>query len=97
MLKPNGIHLICAEKTDKLSVDTSKMLWENQKILFPSPRDANFIDAMVLGVELVRDGIINTNTLWTKEYDRDTELELAFTDANDRKKTYSRGYIKWQQ
>jgi len=97
MLKTNGVHLICAEKTENMNIDTSKMLWENKKILFPSPRDASFIDSMVLGVELVRDGTIDTSTLWTTEYDRDTQLEQAFEDANDRSKTYSRGYIKWQQ
>lgn len=97
LLKPNGVHLICAEKTEDINITSSKYLWENNKILFPSPRDINFINGMELAVELVKDGTIDTENLWSKSYKRDTEVEQAFKDANDRTKQYTRGYIEWER
>ena len=40
-------------------------------------------------------GDIVVDTFWSKEYNRDTEWQQAFTDGVTRPAGYSRGYIKW--
>jgi hypothetical protein len=52
---------------------------------------------MQLAEELITSGELETEGLWTKSYDRETEVELGFKESVERPPGYSRGYIEWQK
>lgn len=70
-------------------------LWNNITIKMPSPRAETFHDAMKLATRLVAQGRIELDNVWTKSYNRSTNWQQAFTDANNRPENYQRGYILW--
>lgn len=85
-----------AEKHPAATLTFSQFLWNAVNIKFPSPRNETFYDSMKLAEELISDGIIKSDTLWTKSYDRNTDVKTAFDEAVNRPTGYSRGYITWQ-
>lgn len=89
--------VIAAEKHPKASISFSQFLWNAVDIKFPSPRNSGFHSAMKLAEMLVCEGVIDTSELWTKSYNRETEVKLAFEEGLNRPANYSRGYIEWQR
>jgi threonine dehydrogenase-like Zn-dependent dehydrogenase len=89
--------VLAAEKHPKAVTSFSQFLWNAVDIKFPSPRNSMFYDYMILAEELIRYDEIDTKNLWTKSYDRETEVELAFNEGINRPPGYSRGYIEWQK
>lgn len=87
--------ILAAEKHPEMILPMSDLLWKAVNIIFPSPRNATFIHAMTSAAEMVEDGIIDTASMWTKGYDRETEVKAAFEDGLNRTAGYSRGYIRW--
>lgn len=71
------------------------MLWKAVTMVFPSPRNPNFIRCMKDAEQYITSGVLNVDKFWTRGYNRDTEWQQAFTDGYDRPRNYSRGYIKW--
>ena len=51
---------------------------------------------MVLARDWQMDGYLNIDNFWTKGYNRDTEWQQAFKDADNRTGNYGRGYIEWR-
>ena len=52
---------------------------------------------MVLARDLVQEGVLKTEELWSAEYDRDTEVAKGFEEGLNRPANYSRGYIAWRK
>jgi D-arabinose 1-dehydrogenase-like Zn-dependent alcohol dehydrogenase len=92
-----AIIVMAAEKHPKASTSFAQFLWNAVDMKFPSPRNSTFYDCMRLAESMVRSGELVTDTLWTKAYDRDTEVKLAFDEGIARPAGYSRGYIRWQK
>jgi threonine dehydrogenase-like Zn-dependent dehydrogenase len=89
--------VLAAEKHPKAITSFAEFLWNAVDVKFPSPRNAKFHDYMILAEEMVRFKEIDTEPLWTKSYDRETEINLAFNEGINRPPGYSRGYIEWQK
>jgi len=81
------------EKT--ITTSFSNLLWKACTIMFPSPRTDGFYKCMQDAAYWVEMGDIVVDSFWSKEYNRDTEWQQAFTDGVTRPAGYSRGYIKW--
>lgn len=79
----------------QVTTDFSSLLWKACTMMFPSPRQPEFIYAMEQAKYLVENGVLDVDKFWTKGYNRDTEWQQAFADGQNRPKGYSRGYIKW--
>lgn len=88
--------ILAAEKHPPANITFGQLLWKAVTITCPSPRTTSFYNCMLEAVELIENGSINVDTLWTKSYNRETEVELAFTEGLNRKPGYGRGYIEWQ-
>ena len=88
--------VISAEKHPFVKTTFSQFLWNAVDVKFPSPRNKYFYNAMRLAEELIRYSDINVDGLWTREYDRETEISLAFNDGLFRPLGYSRGYLAWK-
>jgi NADPH:quinone reductase-like Zn-dependent oxidoreductase len=78
-----------------VTTDFSNLLWKACTMVFPSPRTDKFHQCMVGAVEMIENGIINVDSVWTKAYNRETEWRQAFSDGLNRPINYSRGYIYW--
>jgi hypothetical protein len=87
--------ILAAEKHPPAILTFGNFLWNAVNVKFPSPRNYGFLDAMVLGRDLIEEKLLKTSSLWTKAYDRNTEVKLAFEEGSFRPVGYSRGYIKW--
>ena len=87
--------VLAAEKHPMVKTSFSQFLWNAVDIKFPSPRNHGFYDCMLLSCELIKDGIIDSETLWSKSYKRENEVTMAFEEAVNRPAGYSRGYISW--
>jgi threonine dehydrogenase-like Zn-dependent dehydrogenase len=74
---------------------SESLLWQGITTIRPSPRARTFHQSMIKSVELIKSGYLNIDAFWTKGYDRRTEWQQAFVDAEHRPKNYSRGYIVW--
>lgn len=79
----------------QVSTDFGSLLWKACTMIFPSPRQPRFVNAMEQAKYLVENGILNIDKFWSKGYNRDTEWQQAFADGQNRPHGYSRGYIKW--
>lgn len=88
--------VLAAEKHPAANLTFGQFLWNATNIKFPSPRNYYFYDCMVNAVASIKSGEIDVSTLWTKSYDRETEVELAFKEGLHRAPGYGRGYIEWQ-
>jgi D-arabinose 1-dehydrogenase-like Zn-dependent alcohol dehydrogenase len=92
-----AIIVLAAEKHPAAVTSFAQFLWNAVDIKFPSPRNDTFYDSMNMAVDLIKCGDIETESLWTKAYDRETEVRLAFSEGLVRPAGYSRGYIEWQK
>jgi len=88
--------VLAAEKHPASVTTFSQFLWNAVDVKFPSPRNITFYDSMFLAENLIKHGDLDTSSLWTKEYNRETEVKLAFSEGLARSSGYSRGYIKWK-
>jgi threonine dehydrogenase-like Zn-dependent dehydrogenase len=79
----------------QVTTDFSNLLWKACTMIFPSPRNPEFIWVMKRAVYWIESGQLNVDKFWTKCYNRNTEWQQAFADGKDRPNGYSRGYIKW--
>ena len=95
LLKPQGLIILGAEKTKGIKTNFDKLLWNAVTVVFPSPRQKDFVRCMRTAVKMIESGQLNVDNFWTKSYNRDNEWQSAFAEGNDRKPGYSRGYIEW--
>ena len=93
VLFEQGLLILGAQK--KVSTDFSNLLWNACTIKFPSPRNKEFFECMQLAERLITSGQINVDNLWTNQYNRETEWQLAFSEGINRPAGYNRGYIVW--
>ena len=96
LLEDNPIIVMAAEKKG-ITTTFGNFLWKNATMVFPSPRNPNFHFCMQDAVNMIKTGMLNVDTFWTKAYDRETEWQQAFEDGTNRPEGYSRGYIKWNK
>lgn len=89
--------IMAAEKHPAMILPMDKLLWRAVTMLFPSPRNNAFYGAMLTSVSMIEEGIIDTESMWTKAYDRETSVRDAFEEGLNRPKGYQRGYIEWTQ
>ena len=95
IIKPQGLVVLGAEKTNKITTSFSKLLWNAVTVIFPSPRQQNFQRCMKMAVNMIEKGALNIDKFWSKGYDRQTEWQDAFKEGDQRMPGYSRGYIEW--
>ena len=95
IIKPQGLLVIGAEKTSKITTSFSKLLWNAVTVIFPSPRQQNFQRCMKMAVNMIEKEALYVDKFWSKGYDRATEWQDAFKEGNQRMPGYSRGYIEW--
>jgi len=93
----NADALIVFGAQKEITTDFSNLLWKAVTMIFPSPRNPNFIMCMSQGVKWIQDGDIAIDNFWTKSYNRNTEWKQAFEDGINRPAKYNRGYIEWDQ
>lgn len=93
ILKNNALIIFGAQK--EVTTDFSNLLWKACTMVFPSPRNDEFIWCMRAAVHWIESGQLQVDSFWTKCYNRNTEWQQAFADGKDRPNGYSRGYIKW--
>lgn len=91
----NSVIIMATEKSKPISTDFSKLLWKACTIVFPSPRADTFYLSMVLARNWILNGSLIVDKFWDRGYNRDTEWQKAFEDANNRNGNYGRGYIVW--
>ena len=91
----NAIVIMATEKSKPISTDFSKLLWKACTMIFPSPRADTFHLSMILARDWIQDGSLVVDNFWDRGYNRDTEWQQAFEDANNRNGNYGRGYIVW--
>lgn len=94
-IRPEATIILAAEKHPAMVLPMSNLLWKATSILFPSPRNRTFIYAMKTAVDMIEEGVIDSSSMWTRGYDRETEVKVAFEDGLNRTEGYSRGYIVW--
>lgn len=84
--------------TDKqINQSFGPLLWKAVTISFPSPRTKKFHFSMLVAEQMITSGVLCVDQFWSKCYNRETEWQQAFADANNRLPGYGRGYIKWEQ
>jgi len=93
ILRENALIIFGSQKT--VTTDFSNLLWKACTMVFPSPRNPEFIDCMHFAKHWIENDYINVDSFWTRSYNRDTEWQQAFEDGINRPQGYSRGYIKW--
>ena len=93
ILNNNATIIFGAQK--QVTTDFANLLWKACTMIFPSPRNDDFIWCMRCAEFWITSGILNVDKFWTKCYNRNTEWQQAFADGKDRPSGYSRGYIKW--
>jgi threonine dehydrogenase-like Zn-dependent dehydrogenase len=79
----------------KVTTDFANLLWKACTMVFPSPRNPEFIWHMKKAVYWIESGQLEVDKFWTRSYNRSIEWQQAFADGADRPNGYSRGYIKW--
>jgi len=94
-VNPEALVILAAQKNVPHMFDFADWLWNNVTIKMPSPRAKTFHQAMKWSTYAIQTGKIEVDNVWTKGYNRDTEWQQAFEDANNRPKGYGRGYIEW--
>ena len=95
LLKPQGLIILGAEKTNSITTNFDKLLWNAVTVVFPSPRQKDFKRCMQTAVKMIESGQLNVDNFWTKGYNRNKEWQTAFAEGNKRMPGYSRGYIEW--
>lgn len=89
----NALIILGSQKT--ITTDFAGLLWKACTMIFPSPRNPNFIKCMQTAERWITNGYLNVDKFWTRSYNRNTEWQQAFEDGVNRPKGYSRGYIQW--
>jgi threonine dehydrogenase-like Zn-dependent dehydrogenase len=93
ILRENALVIFGAQKT--VTTDFSNLLWKACTMIFPSPRNPEFINCMHYAKHWIENGYLNVDMFWTRSYNRDIDWQSAFADGQNRPEGYSRGYIKW--
>lgn len=93
LLNEGALIIMGAQK--KVTTDFGNLLWKACTMIFPSPRNPDFIYAMKRAEYWITSGQLNVDYFWTKAYNRDIEWQQAFDDGLNRPNNYSRGYIVW--
>lgn len=93
LLNNGALVIFGAQK--KVTTDFANLLWKACTMIFPSPRNPDFIYCMKRAEYWITSGQLDVDKFWTKCYNRNTEWQEAFADGKDRPNGYSRGYIKW--
>lgn len=93
ILRENSLIIFGAQKT--VTTDFGNLLWKACTMVFPSPRNSEFINCMHFAKHWIENDYLNVDSFWTKCYNRETEWQQAFEDGINRPQGYSRGYIKW--
>lgn len=94
-INENAIIIMATEKPNGIDTTLSNMLWKAVTMIFPSPRAPTFYEAMLCARQWQMDGKLVLDNFWDRGYNRDTEWQQAFEDANNRTGNYGRGYIYW--
>ncbi|MFY8160763.1 MAG: alcohol dehydrogenase catalytic domain-containing protein [Candidatus Kapaibacteriota bacterium] len=92
--------LICYAATPFEEVKTNffENCWNCHTLIMPSPRNSDFNDSMKEGIEMIQNGKLKTDFLWTggyKAFDID-EMKKAFEDGKNRTESYIRGYFVYE-
>lgn len=95
IVKPQGLVVLGAEKTNKITTSFDKLLWNAVTVIFPSPRQKHFQRCMKMAVKMIEAEVLNIDKFWSKGYDRSTEWQDAFKESNQRMPGFNRGYIEW--
>jgi D-arabinose 1-dehydrogenase-like Zn-dependent alcohol dehydrogenase len=93
LLNEGALIIMGAQK--KVTTDFGNLLWKACTMIFPSPRNPDFLYAMKRAEYWITSGKLNVDYFWTKAYNRDIEWQQAFDDGLNRPNNYSRGYIVW--
>ena len=93
LLNEGALIIMGAQK--KVTTDFGNLLWKACTMIFPSPRNPDFIYAMKRAEYWITSGQLNVDYFWTRSYNRNTEWQQAFDDGLNRPNNYSRGYIVW--
>ena len=93
LLNEGALIIMGAQK--KVTTDFGNLLWKACTMIFPSPRNPDFIYAMKRAEYWITSGKLNVDYFWTRSYNRNTEWQQAFDDGLNRPNNYSRGYIVW--
>ena len=91
----NPLIILCSQKTEPIETDLSNWLWKSATIKMPSPRAECFHSSMNRAVNIIAEGKLTLDNVWTNCYSRQNDWQNAFTDAVTRTQGYGRGYIKW--
>jgi len=94
-INENALVIMATEKPEGIDTTLANMLWKAVTMIFPSPRAPTFYKAMVLSKTWIEDGSLTVDNFWDRSYNRTTEWQQAFEDANNRVGNYGRGYIQW--
>jgi len=94
-VNPNALVIMASAPHREYNFPLEDWLWNNVTIKMPSPRAETFHSAMKLATRMVAQGKIELDNVWTREYNRETNWQQAFSDALTRPEGYNRGYIKW--
>ena len=91
--------IICyaATPTKPITTNFFENCWDCHNIIMPSPRNSDFLKMMQLTRDLVSSGILKTEFIWSKGYNRANmdEVNQAFEDGANRTSDYVRGYLYW--
>lgn len=79
----------------QVTTNFANLLWKACTMVFPSPRNPEFIWHMKKAVYWIESGKLDVDKFWTRSYNRSTDWQQAFADGVNRPSGYSRGYIKW--
>ena len=94
-INENAIIIMATEKPEGIDTTLANMLWKAVTMIFPSPRAPTFYEAMICARNWQLDGKLVLDNFWDRSYNRTTEWQQAFEDANNRSGNYGRGYIQW--
>jgi D-arabinose 1-dehydrogenase-like Zn-dependent alcohol dehydrogenase len=94
-INENAIIIMATEKPAGIDTTLANMLWKAVTMIFPSPRAPTFYEAMICARNWQLDGKLVLDNFWDRSYNRTTEWQQAFEDANNRVGNYGRGYIQW--
>ena len=94
-INENAIIIMATEKPEGIDTTLANMLWKAVTMIFPSPRAPTFYEAMICARNWQLDGKLVLDNFWDRSYNRTTEWQQAFEDANNRVGNYGRGYIQW--
>lgn len=94
-INEGALIIMATEKPDGIDTTLGHLLWKAVTMIFPSPRAPTFYQAMLYARDWQIDGKLVLDNFWDRSYNRTTEWQQAFDDANNRVGNYGRGYIQW--